>query len=265
MSWWGKLLGGTFGFMMGGPLGAMLGAAFGHQFDRGIEGAAYAMGGGSDHEQVQTAFFTALFSVMGHVAKADGRVSEHEISMARQVMRDMQLNEQQQKLAIDLFNQGKQADFPLEEVLLQFRQICSRRRVLLQMYLEILVMAAFADGVLHADERRLLRHIAGSVGFPLHSFESLVARMEARQGFHQGGSAARARPTVDRVAEACRMLGITKSASNDEVKRAYRRLMNQHHPDKLVARGMPEEMIKLATEKTQEIKAAYELVMQSRN
>ncbi len=266
MSWWGKVLGGTFGFMMGGPLGAMLGAAFGHQFDRGIEGAAYALGGGADHEQVQTAFFTALFSVMGHLAKADGRVSEDEINMARQVMRDMQLNEQQRKLAIDLFSQGKQDNFPLDDVLRQFRQICSRRRILLQMYLEILVMSAFADGVLHKDEHQLLRHIAESIGFSQHDFERVIGMMEGRQGFNQRGTGAgmHGQVSADRLQEAYKMLAVAKSASDDEVKRAYRRLMNQHHPDKLVARGMPEEMLKLATEKTQEIKAAYELIVKSR-
>ena len=83
MAWWGKLIGGTFGFMLGGPLGAMLGAALGHQVDYALGGRAgvrYHLG---DQERVQTAFFTATFSVMGHVAKADGRVAVKKAGCTR--------------------------------------------------------------------------------------------------------------------------------------------------------------------------------------
>ena len=93
MTWWGKLFGGAFGFMLGGPLGALIGAALGHSFDKGLSSlptdeAGFAPG---DRERVQTAFFTATFSVMGHVAKVDGRVSENEIALAQSVMAEMSL------------------------------------------------------------------------------------------------------------------------------------------------------------------------------
>ena len=88
MSWWGKILGGSFGYMLGGPLGALLGAALGHQFDRGINSGAIEFGQfrQGDTERVQTAFFTTTFLVMGHLAKADGRVSESEIAAAQFIM-----------------------------------------------------------------------------------------------------------------------------------------------------------------------------------
>ncbi|MCG6934369.1 MAG: TerB family tellurite resistance protein, partial [Proteobacteria bacterium] len=117
MSWWGKVIGGTFGFMLGGPLGALFGAAVGHQFDKGLErGAISDVFGTGDQERVQAAFFTALFSVMGHVAKADGRVSPDEIAMARSIMQQMALDQEQTRVAIDLFNQGKRDDFDLDAV-----------------------------------------------------------------------------------------------------------------------------------------------------
>ena len=144
MSWWGKIIGGTFGFMAGGPLGALLGAALGHQFDSGLKQFDALPPG--ETERTQTAFFAASFSVMGHVAKADGHVSRDEIELARQVMSQMQLNEQQRRLAINLFNEGKAADFPLDAVLAQLRQECHRRATLLQMFLEIQLHAAYADG-----------------------------------------------------------------------------------------------------------------------
>jgi DnaJ like chaperone protein len=270
MSWWGKVVGGAFGFMLGGPLGALLGAVLGHQFDKGLKLQAQ-LGGfrAGDQERVQTAFFTALFSTMGHVAKADGRVSENEIEMARSVMQQMRLDEQQKRAAIDLFNQGKQPDFDLDAVLEQFRQECRRRRTLLQMFMEILTHAAYADGVMHPREMNVLRHISQRLGFSPQEFDQLLSMVEAQRRFHQqytGGAHGQTagRPAADQLKQAYELLGVSEDASDAEVKKAYRRQMNQHHPDKLVARGLPEEMIKIANQKTQEIKEAYELIKKSR-
>lgn len=266
MSWWGKLVGGAFGFMLGGPLGALFGAAIGHQFDRGLEGAGLErLGAPGGQERVQAAFFTSLFSVMGALAKADGRVSEDEIAMARSVMQQMALDEAQKRVAIDLFNAGKQPDFDLDAVVAQFRQESRRRTNLQRMFLEILLHAAWADGTLHPDEDRLLRRVADGLGFPSAVYERLAAMVRAQREFFAGGAEGpEAAPRADRLREAYALLGVDESASDAEIKKAYRRLMNQHHPDKLVAKGLPEEMIKMATEKTQEIKAAYELIRKAR-
>ncbi len=268
MSWWGKLIGGAFGFMLGGPLGAVLGAALGHQFDRGLSLADMSGGMGGDvfggvgnRERVQTAFFTALFSVMGHVAKADGRVTEDEIVMARHLMQQMALGEAQRRLAIELFNKGKQTDFDLESVIQQFRQECHRRRTLMQMFMETLLHAAYADNVLDPAEERLLEHISAMLGFSRMFYQQMHARVQAQRYFHTGGEA---RSPEKQLQEAYEMLGIRADASDAEIKKTYRRLMNQHHPDKLVSKGLPEEMIKLATEKTQKIKAAYETIKKAR-
>lgn len=252
--------------MLGGPLGALFGAAVGHQFDKGLErGAISDVFGTGDQERVQAAFFTALFSVMGHVAKADGRVSPDEIAMARSIMQQMALDQEQTRVAIDLFNQGKRDDFDLDAVISQFRTESHRRTTLQQMFLEILLHAAYADGVMHPDEQRVLRRVSDRLGFSVNQFQQLEAMVRAQRSFHTGGyQQPGAAPGHDLLGEAYAVLGVTKTASDAEVKKAYRRLMNQHHPDKLVARGMPEEMIKLATEKTQEIKAAYETIRKAR-
>ena len=128
MSWWGKVLGGTFGFMIGGPLGAVFGAALGHNFDKGLKTSAHFKSQGvGDKERVQSAFFAATFSVMGYIAKADGRVSEIEIKMANQVMSQMMLDSDQRRVARELFNEGKQTGFDIEGVLNQFKIECHRR------------------------------------------------------------------------------------------------------------------------------------------
>lgn len=264
MSWWGKLLGGTFGFMLGGPLGALLGAVIGHGFDKGVRESIESAYRPGAQERVQTAFFTATFSVMGHLAKIDGRVSEDEIELAKIVMAQMRLSTEQRRVAIQLFGEGKQPGFPLHEVLEQFRRECHRRQTLIQMFLEIQLHAAYADGVLHPAEAELLRDICERLGVSRREFAQLEALVRAQQHFTGSAYRPAQTPSRDLLREAYAILGVSESSSDAEIKKAYRRLMNRHHPDKLVARGLPEEMIKLATEKTQEIKNAYDTIRRSR-
>ena len=256
MAWWGKIIGGAFGFMLGGPLGALLGAALGHNFDRGLKlsdefgGLAYG-----DQERVQAAFFTATFSIMGHIAKADGEVTQAEIASTEAIMARMRLDAEQRKAAIKLFNEGKADDFPLHDVLLQFRKECHRRISLIQMFLEIQISTAFSDQKLHPAEKDILYRIADALGFSRRQLDHL---------FHLAGAVASPKTEKAAIKEAYEVLGVKQSTSDADVKKAYRRLMNQHHPDKLVSKGLPEEMIKLANEKTQQIKEAYDLVKKSR-
>ncbi|MEJ2362282.1 MAG: co-chaperone DjlA [Gammaproteobacteria bacterium] len=271
MSWWGKLAGGALGFVVGGPIGAMLGAVVGHQLDRGLDVAAQhdalgwqGAGNTAQQERMQTVFFTTVFSVMGHLAKADGHVSESEIQLARNIMHQMHLNADQQKFAIQLFNKGKEPDFPLDEVIAQFHRECGRNRNLKQMFLEILLHAAYADGIMHDAERHLFVHICRQLGYSQTEFSMLEGMVRAQRAFHGRSYQEPVRPNKDLLQEAYTALGVKADAGDDEIKRAYRRLMSQHHPDKLVAKGLPEEMIKLANERTAEIKAAYETIRKAR-
>jgi DnaJ like chaperone protein len=266
MAWWGKVVGGALGFVLGGPLGALLGGVLGHNLDKGIASLTgeEELDPG-ERERVQTAFFAATFSVMGHVAKADGRVSQREIALAEAIMAQMELSPEMRAAAIGLFQEGKSEGFDLDAVLDQFRRECHRRRTLMQMFLEIQIQAAYADGPPNAAEDRLLLHICSQLGIP----EFLYRRLEQLVRFQQAFTGAQAGvrqpaahgPTLD---QAYKVLGLTPKASDEEVKRAYRRLLSQHHPDKLVSKGLPEEMMKLASEKTHEIRQAYELITKAR-
>lgn len=259
MSWWGKVVGGTFGFMMGGPLGAVLGAALGNYFDGGLDGLSLddSLGLGAT-ERVQSVFFTTTFALMGYVAKSDGRVTKDEIAMAERVMDQMRLNQQQRTVAINLFNEGKKADFPVHEVLAQFKRESFRRRNLIQIFLEIIVATAFADGRLDAKEQTLIQGIAIDLGYSQADFNALLSRLSGQAHF------AGTESTTEKTKAAYELLGVPESCGDAELKKAYRRQMNQHHPDKLVAKGLPEEMIDIATEKTQAIKAAYDLLKEQR-
>jgi DnaJ like chaperone protein len=192
---------------------------------------------------------------MGHIAKADGKVSQAEIANAEAIMARMQLTRDQRKAAIRLFNEGKADDFPLDDVLVQFRKECHRRINLIQMFLEIQINTAFSDQKLDPAEKNILYKIADVLGFPRQQLDHL---------FHLAGGVPTPKTEKAAINEAYEILGVKKSASDADVKKAYRRLMNQHHPDKLVSKGLPEEMIKLANEKTQQIKEAYELIKKSR-
>ncbi|HBA36069.1 MAG TPA: co-chaperone DjlA [Gammaproteobacteria bacterium] len=276
MSWWGKVLGGTFGFMLGGPLGAAIGAAIGHNFDRGLEGVDRDnLEGASEEEQekIQAAFFTATFSIMGYLSKSDGRVSEEEIGMARQVMANMNLNADMRRAAINLFNQGKSHHFPARDMVEQFRQMCGRRTNLVRMFMEIQLQAVYADGELHPAEEKALVQICQWLRFPVSSYRQLETMVRAsihaagpQRSDQDKGSQYRRQKKSSKSTEgmtlqdAYDLLGVTSTSSNAEIKRAYRRLMSQHHPDKLVSKGLPEEMIKLATEKTHQIRQAYEKI-----
>ena len=265
MSWWGKLVGGAFGYMLGGPIGAVLGAALGHRFDKGLQGLPEGQQGWGpgDQERVQTAFFTTTFSVMGHLAKADGRVSPDEIRLAEAVMSQMSLSSEMRQTAIRLFNEGKSSDFPLEAVIEQFRSECHRRHTLIQMFMEIQIQAAFADGQMDQREEAVLLHICRLLRIPEFTFRLLVQRVRA-QSHYAGAGRGEARPQTLSLDDAYALLNVKQDATDQEVKRAYRRLISQHHPDKLVSKGLPEEMMKMAAQKTDEIKKAYERIKTAR-
>ncbi|OOZ12604.1 co-chaperone DjlA [Solemya velum gill symbiont] len=258
MSWWGKLLGGGFGFMLGGPLGALFGAALGHQLDKGVNiNFDERQGASADtsNELAQTAFFTATFSMLGYLAKADGRVSKEEIAYAERVMQNMSLSSEQRQAAIWLFNEGKKPSFHPDEILLQLKQQLGRRRNLMRVFIEIQVQAAFEDGVLHTAEEQVLLNSCRMLG---------ISEMDYRAIVYQGRKQSKTAGSLQ-LADAYKILGVEKSATDSEVKKAYRRLLSQHHPDKLVSKGLPEEMMRIATEKTHQIKKAYELVKDNRS
>jgi DnaJ like chaperone protein len=272
MSWLGKFIGGTFGFFMGGPLGALFGAAVGHQFDQGQgEQNPFRMEVDSaDQYQAQLAFFTAAFSVMGHIAKADGRVNEAEIEFTRKVMAQLHLNDEMRKTAMRLFTEGKRVDFPLDQVLQQFRSACQNRFHLLRYFVELQLQLALADSVLHSAEERILLQVCERLHFSrfeLHALKTVLEAQLRMGGGNRGHDYGRvqAQQREPTLAESYAVLGLDASASDHEIRRAYRRLLSRHHPDKLAAEGTPEDKVRLANSKTHEIRKAWDAIRKARN
>ena len=277
MSWWNKIIGGAIGYAIGGPIGGliafMLADKVASNFNLGYKGEGDQTPG--DVERIQTCYFTAAFAVLGHLSKVDGVVSKEEIQLAERAMAQMQLNDEQRAAAVRLFNEGKSADFDVDGVLRQLRQVCARRSNLLRSFLELQCVAAWADGHVAREEEQLLQRMFEILGFDRSEYQRIMAMASAAHAsgsYSQGGEhdsnagsgRRQAAGDVMDVSRAYAVLGLNAYASDAKLKAAYRRLMSQHHPDKLIARGMPPEMAGVATARTQEIRAAWDAVKQAR-
>jgi DnaJ like chaperone protein len=218
----------------------------------------------ADPVTLRRAFFETTFLVMGHVAKSDGRVTEQEIDAARTAMQRFALGESDRRRAIDLYTQGKSAEFPLEQALERLRSLAGGAPDLCRLFVQIQLEAALQGNGLGDRPRAVLQRMCRVLGISALEFASLEAmlRMRARSegyGRQSQGPSNGARPEA-RLADAYEVLGVPASTADAEVTRAFRRLMSQNHPDKLVAQGLPESMVAAAHERTQRILEAYDIV-----
>ncbi len=257
--WWGKIIGGIIGLFRGGITGALIGALLGHFVDRFLAGI---MGVGA----TQKAFFDALFSSLGHLSKADGQVTQTEIRMVESLMQQMHITGEDRQRAIRLFNQGKQPGFDLDAALQPFVQHSVVRQDLRQMFMQILVEAAFSSGTISRAENEVLLRVARTLKIPAEVFSSMLNARGSSAGGpgQQQGGKARPSAAPRTLEQAYAQLGLQSNASDAEVKKAYRKLVSQYHPDKLVSHGLPEEMMDIAKTRVREINTAYDQIKQTR-
>ena len=262
MRYWGKVIGFVLGLYSGaGFWGVVLGLMIGHAIDKVLSNKS--QGYFSDNQSRQNLFFRTTFQVMGHLTKSKGRVTEADIQVASAFMDRLQLHGDSRKAAQQAFREGKDSQYPLRDKLREFRSACFGRFDLIRMFLEIQVQAAFADGILHPNERQVLYVIAEELGISRGQFDQFLRMMAGGEQFSGQGSyqgqyqQAQRGPTLE---DACHVLGVNPQDDIATIKRAYRKLMSEHHPDKLVAKGLPPEMMEMAKQKTQKIQSAYELI-----
>ena len=252
-----KLIGFISGYWFFGIIGALIGLFVGSTIDR-IR--VYGSGGMNPLQNTlrQTVFLETLFILMGKLAKADGLVSQDEIIHVEQFMQKLGMTAEHRLRAIALFKQGSAPAFEIEPTLERFQAVCGHTRNLKQMLLVYLIVMALADGHFHPDEQALLADIGYRLGYDQAAFRQLLD-MVLNQSHFAGKSAATA------LADAYKALGVTENHTDQEIKRAYRKLMSQYHPDKLIGQGMPQDMVAMATEQAKEIQLAHDLIKQHRN
>jgi DnaJ like chaperone protein len=211
---------------------------------------------------VQSQLIDSVFAIMGALCKADNVVTRDEINTVEKIFRMFNLQGEQREQAKAAFNRGKQASFDLDAAVDQFARISRGRGPLLQLFLQLQCMAIAADGRLDPAEHAMLVRIARRLGLDEADVSQLEALLRAGTA---GPTAPGGRPPQDKLADAYTALGVTPETDAATIKRAYRKLISQNHPDKLAARGLPESMRAVAEERSREINSAYDLIKAARS
>lgn len=260
MYYWGKVVGVLAGFATGRPWMAIIGLILGHQFDRGF--ATRFMKIGPDFsserlEQLPESFISALFQTMGFISKVDGRVTEQEIRAARALMHRLGLGPAQARRAINWFESGKQPGFQLVPTVRKVRADSAKRADMRALFVRLLMEVALSDSALHQRERSAFWVICTEFDIGRVELAQLEAMLRAQRGFRNSSEGQK---DARKVQEAYEALGVSKSSSNDDIKKAYRRLMNKNHPDKIAAANPDEAQVEAAKRRTREVRNAYEML-----
>jgi DnaJ like chaperone protein len=241
MAIWGKLIGGAAGFAIGGPLGALIGAAAGHAVDRMRDSAVDV----TSEDAKPTAFTIAVIALSAKMAKADGQVTRDEIDAFKKIFH---VPPEEAKNVGRVFDLARKDSRGFEPYARQVAKMFSTNPAVLEELLDALFYIAKADKVVHPAEIEYLRQVAHIFGFD----DATFARIRAS---HIGRDAA----------DPYAVLGVPHDAEDDDVRSAYRRLIRENHPDRLIAQGMPQDFIDVATDKVAAINAAYDSIKRQRN
>ena len=237
MNIWGKIAGVAAGLAIGGPIGALIGGIAGHfAFDRGTAEPGPA--------RRQVAFTIGVIALGAKMAKADGVVTRDEVDAFRQIF---EVPPSEVKNVARVFNLAKQSVSGFEAYAAQLAHIFGLRSKILEDVLDGLFHIAKADGVVHPKEMAFLEQVAAQFGFD----EAAFARIRARHVHPDQED-----PYV--------ILGLDRDASDDEIKKTYRQLVRDNHPDKMIARGVPEEFVAIANERLARINSAYDQISRER-
>lgn len=271
MQFMGKIVGASLGFFMGGTIGAFFGVIIGGLFDQALAQhlhQPYQQYFREKRPSIQAAFIKTVACLMGILAKADGRVSELELNYANQVFKDLKLDDDELQNAKMWFTTSKNGQIQFVDITRMLDYLKDKNLFLCKLCLDISYQMAKIDG-LNVEKIKLMNSILSSIGFaPLESifkpeeFWQYVhaEQMHKQHHSHQQYSHSRSTKTEYAPFQAYEILNLKSTASQAEVKKAYRKLMSQYHPDKMMAKGASPREIKEATAKTQQISKAYQQI-----
>ena len=277
MGFWGKAIGAGFGFMIGGPIGAIFLGALGHLYDKSIESLAksnnircphcgidisindfrngkcpacdhsLSMNEAPTNNDLQFVFYVSLASLAAKMAKADGVVTSDEVKAFDHFVRyNLNLGTNERKIVAQLFNEAKSSPASAAQIATQFKSIIGFQPDVMQILIQLLFQISMADGQFHPAEERFIKDVAGVFGLSQVEYDQIKAMFVKSNG------------------RAYQVLGVNQNSSDDEIKSVYRKLVMQYHPDKLMAKGMPEDFIKNANQKMAEINSAYDAICRER-
>ena len=235
----------------------------GYQFYRGFRNTVQSFEReGENITHASDEFVRALFGCMGYLAKSDGRVSEDEIRAARLIMHRLQLSPAGVRRAIGWFDDGKRPAFPLVQTVREVRRVSARNVGKRTMFLRLLLEVVLAKPALRKEERAVIWTICSELDIGRVELAQLEAMIRAQKGFKRSpaGDADAAR-----IRKAYAILGVDPEASNDEIKKAYRRLMNRNHPDKIAGSNPEADVVAEASRRTREVRSAYEMLKARRS
>ncbi|MGG5824020.1 TerB family tellurite resistance protein [Falsiroseomonas sp. HW251] len=255
MGVWGKIIGGVSGFLTGGPLGAVVGAALGHAADEGAIGSRIGPGAADLAALLgnkDTLFAISVIVLSAKLAKADGPVKRQEIDAFKAMFRIPPENLREVGQMFDKARQDGEGWEPFAEKL---GEAFADNRAMLEDVLAALFYIARSDGPITRGELPVLQGIHLRFGLDAGAWE------RAKGGSGQQGSRVEEQRQTD---DAYAVLGLTKAATDDEVRLAWRKLMRENHPDTLAARGVPKDFVVRATKKVAEINAAWDRIKRQR-
>ncbi|PWQ95901.1 co-chaperone DjlA [Leucothrix arctica] len=266
-----KYIGAVLGYIVWGFWGAIFGFIAGAWIANRFRRSSAGLFGINPQKRAlrQSTFTRTLFLLMGNLAKSDGRVSEVEIAQAEKFMTQLAMTPEGRKEAIGAFKLGTQPDFSVDDTINEFKAVCGEAKNLRQLIIMYLLGTAMADGKMVEAEQSLLQEIAIKLGFSQQSFQQLLMMIQAQSNFsggsyHGAGGQSRSANPTQSIDAAYQALGVEKTISDAELKRAYRKLIKEFHPDRLMGQGLPDDMIKVATERSKEIQTAYDMIKEKR-
>ena len=235
MSIWGKFIVSAAGFALGGPIGPLIGAVAGHAIDK-IKTKQKLP---EESALKQIGFTVGVIVLSAKMAKADGKVTKEEI---RAFQNKISVPENEIKNVARLWDQAKKTTDGFEVYAQQICQLLGKNSSVLEELLNLLIIIAKADGKITKSEILYLKQVSIIFGFSIEKFERIYSS------------------NLGKISDPYQILGVTRNTPIVEIKNKWKLLASNHHPDKLIAQGLPIDFIEKSTNRLQEINNAWDII-----